>query len=51
MALSLVVAVPLACAFAGLGAAKIAKTPSMLRRADHVGFTALSDLVVLGMTR
>ena len=42
MALSLVVAVPLACAFAGLGAAKIAKTPSMLRRADHVGFTAQS---------
>lgn len=42
MTLSLILAVVLACAFAGLGAAKIAKTPSMLARADHVGFSAQS---------
>lgn len=42
MTLSMILAVVLACAFAGLGAAKIAKTPSMLARADHVGFTAQS---------
>lgn len=42
MSLALIVALALACAFAGLGAAKVAKTPSMLARADHVGFTAQS---------
>lgn len=42
MTLPLVVTLALACAFAGLGSAKIAKTPSMLARADHVGFSAQS---------
>jgi hypothetical protein len=42
MTISLVIALALACAFAGLGSAKIAKTPSMVARADHVGFTAQS---------
>lgn len=39
---SLIVALALACAFAALGSAKIAKTPAMLTRAEHVGFTAQS---------
>lgn len=42
MTLSLIIALVLACAFAGLGVAKVAKTPSMLARADHVGFSAQS---------
>ncbi|WP_408897556.1 DoxX family protein [Nocardioides sp. R1-1] len=42
MILSLILALALACAFAGLGAAKVAKAPSMLARADHLGFSAQS---------
>ena len=42
MILSLILALALACVFAGVGAAKIAKTSSMLARADHVGFSAQS---------
>jgi hypothetical protein len=39
---SLIIAIALACAFTGLGSAKIAKTSSMVARADHVGFSAQS---------
>lgn len=42
MILSLILALVLAGVFAGLGAAKIARAPSMLARADHVGFSAQS---------
>ncbi len=35
-----VIAVGLAAMFAALGSAKLAKAPSMVARAEHVGFTA-----------
>lgn len=42
MSLATILAVVLTAAFAALGAAKLAKTPSMLARAEHVGFSAAS---------
>lgn len=35
-----IIAAGLAAAFAALGSAKLAKAPSMVARAEHVGFTA-----------
>lgn len=40
MNLTIALAVVLAAAFAVLGVAKLAKAPSMVARAGHVGFTA-----------
>lgn len=40
MDLTVLLAVVLGAAFAALGAAKVAKTPAMVARAGHVGFSA-----------
>lgn len=42
MDLTVLLAVALGVAFAALGAAKVAKTPSMVARAGHVGFSVES---------